>query len=1020
MLFNYQQKKLGCVKSGSSGIFQKITLILSIMLPAAVSANASGLPVSFNITSDEVQVIQQAGKIGISLYSPQFEFESGIAKTGLCRINPGVNFEKGEVVEIPCEPISLNDSDKLETAMMLQWSSKENVLRKWAKFRLSGINKPVLLKEVILEKLEIKNQKVRYNRYEKEQSYPVFWDGFFAGIEFPVATTRVENDTVILAYCPGLTAEPNVWYQTRKAVIGVAPKGKERYTFGQYIDAHRPKPRDLHINYNSWWTSSVPFTEKEILGLMDEFEKNLYIQNKVSFDTFTIDLGWSNPKSIWEIDTKLFPDGFTNLESKVKRMKAYLGLWLSPSSQYDQALNNNWAKQNGYETFKLPWTGVCCLGGKRYAEAYKKQAVNLVTKYQIRQLKCDAICIGCTETNHGHAAAPCAADAIAQGAIDAFEAVRKAAPEIWIEACFGHGASPWWIFYVNALTGSYGDDAPYGRVPAPVYRESYTTARDYFNLLGVANASTPISGTYVFGVVHQTNDPFNNDAAIAFMRGQPYMPLYVAPWFMNKERWEDLAGFIKWAKKNEWLYRESTFPLLPVSWINGNMPEFGGATKLVSAKGSMAREPYGYAHWDNENNRGMIALRNPYITAGSYSVKLGEEIGLTKNIKKLSCFSIYPEVRTYGEGLSTGDTITVPVAPYETVVLSIGAEKAPSWAPCGKTVLTDKISVSNNAYDLIKLEFEDTNKPKFGQNYTRLTDNNSCGVEVKLSADVLVNSPQGQVVIILEGKASPNPISVNLMSGGKQIPLDTLVSQSGWGAAAFGSDSAWTILQADLSNGKNHISLQMTLSDDCRQYSVWAVSRKSVKNEQVHANSMPSPEWVYLDSVNLLDSQNIKIAAKTEKKPAPVEQIEGIYLDTLTPESAVQGWGKLQKNKSVKEESLFIAGKRYLRGLGTHAKARIVYDLGGAYSRFESVVGVDCTKRGTVTFEVILDGKKAWESSSMMRRGTAESIDLDVTGINKMELIVGDGGDSTVVDYANWGDAKLFLKGGSEDFVNPY
>ena len=183
------------------------------------------------------------------------------------------------------------------------------------------------------------------------QSHPAFLDGFFAGIEFPVASTRLENGDLILAHRPGLRVTPGVWYETRKAVYGVAPRGDERRAFERYIAAHRPGPKGFHVNYNSWWTSPVPYRESDILGIERIFEEKLYKPYGVSFDTFCIDMGWSDLKSVWSIDKGLFPDGFANIRRAAERMKSHLGLWISPCSGYPGAVDNEQAARDGYETF---------------------------------------------------------------------------------------------------------------------------------------------------------------------------------------------------------------------------------------------------------------------------------------------------------------------------------------------------------------------------------------------------------------------------------------------------------------------------------------------------------------------------------------------------------------------------------------------------------------------------------------------------------------------------------------------
>ena len=116
----------------------------------------------------------------------------------------------------------------------------------------------------------------------------------------------------------------------------------------------------------------------------------------------------------------------------------------------------------------------------------------------------------CPETDHGHIAGEYSADAVSEGLLSAVAEVRKVSPKIWIEAtCMGWNPSPWWLFFVDSVLGTYGDDAPSGRVPCPINRESYTTARDFYNLQGAYWLCIPISAQEVLGIIHQSNEPLS-------------------------------------------------------------------------------------------------------------------------------------------------------------------------------------------------------------------------------------------------------------------------------------------------------------------------------------------------------------------------------------------------------------------------------------------------------------------------------------------------------------------------------
>jgi len=108
------------------------------------------------------------------------------------------------------------------------------------------------------------------------------------------------------------------------------------------------------------------------------------------------------------------------------------------------------------------------------------------------------------------------------------------------------------------------------------------------------------------------------------------------------------------------------------------------------------------------------------------------------------------------------------------------------------------------------------------------------------------------------------------------------------------------------------------------------------RGNAVLSQRLPSPETISLDAQPLLSPIDSTAATRLVQSQRPVAKIDGIFLDALDPVSCVQGWGKLQKNQSVWEKPMTIAGRRFRRGLGTHADARIVYDVGGRYRRFSA------------------------------------------------------------------------------------
>ena len=150
-------------------------------------------------------------------------------------------------------------------------------------------------------------------------------------------------------------------------------------------------PEGMHFNYNSWWTSPVPFSEGDILGLMKEFEDNLYRKHGVALDSFTIDLGWSDPHGVWDINRRCFRTNSAKIQAGAEAMGGRLGLWTSPSSCYPQAVDPQWALDHGYESGGAK---MLSLAGEKYRDKYGSSIADYVARFGLAQIKLDGLSLG--------------------------------------------------------------------------------------------------------------------------------------------------------------------------------------------------------------------------------------------------------------------------------------------------------------------------------------------------------------------------------------------------------------------------------------------------------------------------------------------------------------------------------------------------------------------------------------------------------------------------------------------------
>ncbi|WP_193726654.1 NPCBM/NEW2 domain-containing protein [Paenibacillus guangzhouensis] len=222
---------------------------------------------------------------------------------------------------------------------------------------------------------------------------------------------------------------------------------------------------------------------------------------------------------------------------------------------------------------------------------------------------------------------------------------------------------------------------------------------------------------------------------------------------------------------------------------------------------------------------------------------------------------------------------------------------------------------------------------------------------------------------------------------------------------------------------QNSAQLNWTASTDdvgVTAYDIYSGSTVigSTTSTNYKATGLAADGATYTFTVKAKDAAgNVSAASNAVQVTTPI--LPQVYLTDLNWVSATAGWGTVQKDKSIGENTITLNGKTYAKGIGTHAASHITYNLNGQYARFTSDVGVDdeSTVGGTVVFQVWGDGNKLFDSQTMTWASQTQSIDISVAGVNQLQLTVTDAGDGISHDHADWADAQLFR--GSSDTQAP-
>lgn len=146
-------------------------------------------------------------------------------------------------------------------------------------------------------------------------------------------------------------------------------------------------------------------------------------------------------------------------------------------------------------------------------------------------------------------------------------------------------------------------------------------------------------------------------------------------------------------------------------------------------------------------------------------------------------------------------------------------------------------------------------------------------------------------------------------------------------------------------------------------------------------------------------------------------RIEGgrrVYLSELDP-AKVEETGAFgvvwphKRDRNLDDSPLRLAGVRYERGLTVHSQARIGWELGGAYSRLRAFVGIAdlVGDQGDCAASLSVDGMVVWSKDSIRGAEKPQLIDLDLTGVKKLELRVDYGARYDIADHLVLADAYL-------------
>jgi CubicO group peptidase (beta-lactamase class C family) len=135
-----------------------------------------------------------------------------------------------------------------------------------------------------------------------------------------------------------------------------------------------------------------------------------------------------------------------------------------------------------------------------------------------------------------------------------------------------------------------------------------------------------------------------------------------------------------------------------------------------------------------------------------------------------------------------------------------------------------------------------------------------------------------------------------------------------------------------------------------------------------------------------------------------------VPLESLTPEKATTGFGKVRFNKTAADTSLQLDGVTYFHGIGVHANSELLYKLKPDYQRFVAQVGIDDKQmwHGTIVVKVYVGDKLLLESGVVRGGDSPWSIDVPLPKVDggrtpkQLRLVVDGTPDGIDWDLTDW------------------
>jgi hypothetical protein len=189
----------------------------------------------------------------------------------------------------------------------------------------------------------------------------------------------------------------------------------------------------------------------------------------------------------------------------------------------------------------------------------------------------------------------------------------------------------------------------------------------------------------------------------------------------------------------------------------------------------------------------------------------------------------------------------------------------------------------------------------------------------------------------------------------------------------------------------------------------WRVNAKSVsfadgefKLEPTFGGTIARP----LAALKLLDFSAGRMVYLSELAPASTDWTP--YVDFGKGNDSLARFYRLRQDRGLDGNSIRLAGKSYPKGLAIPGRTSISYKITGKGKRLKAVAGIDDSVREAGSARLVIKGdSKTLYDGKVVGRDEPVDLDLDVSGVKRLNILVDFGEGLDVGNYVDLGDARI-------------